>query len=296
MLACGTSGGGDDGDGEGTAAAQTIEANNLLATMNAQSAMLTAQAGGQEPPAPQATEPPAGETGLPTISASADTNCRQGPGVDYSELGYLMAGGTSSVHGKEPSGNWWYIQNPQKPGEYCWVWEGTTTVSGDTSGLPLVEPPPLPEPEKGPAQTEPPQKGPPPQEPPGENPPPPEVVNFNYEVSFSNIHLCGDYLYAFFEIRNTGNIPLKWHKVMNHRPDGGKFLGGTGGNGAFISHEQHCLSPSEPVLDPGYVAYIPGNIGKPPMSEPKVESTIKVCSEVEESGICQTKVLVFSPK
>ena len=103
---------------------------------------LVAQGGGDKPTsaAPQGTPP----VGLPTINATMDTNCRQGPSKDYPEVSFLLVGQQSTVHGKEPSGNWWYIEDPRKPGQFCWVWEGSTHVSGDTSGLPIVAAPPPP--------------------------------------------------------------------------------------------------------------------------------------------------------
>jgi hypothetical protein len=98
-----------------------------------------------EPPAPQATEPPV-QTGSPSISVSLDTNCRAGPSVEYEKLGYLLPGQTAVVLGRSDSGDWWYIENPRKPGENCWLWGEYATLQGDVAGIPPVEPPPPPEP------------------------------------------------------------------------------------------------------------------------------------------------------
>jgi hypothetical protein len=98
----------------------------------------------EDQPTPTDTLTP--ESTLPTISASVNTNCRYGPDRVFPVLGYLLTDQTSEVHGKDPYGYWWYIENPEKPGEYCWVWGETTQVEGDTSDVPIKEPPPTPSP------------------------------------------------------------------------------------------------------------------------------------------------------
>jgi hypothetical protein len=92
------------------------------------------------PPPPTATQIPAtlASTSAPVISAAVNTNCRQGPSTYYRIVGYLLVGDTSTVHGRDSSNYWWYIENPQHTGYYCWVWSESTTVTGDISGVPVV--------------------------------------------------------------------------------------------------------------------------------------------------------------
>jgi hypothetical protein len=99
----------------------------------------------EPPPAPQSTEPPV-QAGPPTISVSLDTNCRAGPSVEYEKLGFLLPGETAVVLGRSDSGDWWYIENPRKSGENCWLWGEYATLQGDVAGLPPVKPPPPPAP------------------------------------------------------------------------------------------------------------------------------------------------------
>ena len=74
----------------------------------------------EPPPASQSTEPPV-QVGSPTISVSIDTNCRAGPSVEYEKLGFLLPGEIAVVLGHSDSGDWWYIENPRKSGENCWL-------------------------------------------------------------------------------------------------------------------------------------------------------------------------------
>lgn len=78
------------------------------------------------------------------ISAEVNTNCRLGPSKAYRVDGYLMTNAESTVHGQDKGENWWYIANPTKDGEYCWVWRETTDVQGNADNMPVVTPPPLP--------------------------------------------------------------------------------------------------------------------------------------------------------
>jgi uncharacterized protein YgiM (DUF1202 family) len=77
----------------------------------------------------------------PKIVADQNTNCRVGPGTGYTIATVFMKGSESSVKGRNDAKNWWYIANPNSSSESCWVWEGSTTVVGDTSTLDVVEAP-----------------------------------------------------------------------------------------------------------------------------------------------------------
>ena len=150
---------GDTGDtsAAATIAAQaaqlTIQAQSAQLTTTAQSALYTQQAINVAPqePAPQHTQ----KSGEPfqgdrlKIIGLESTNCREGPLSDYEIVGALGQGESSIVHGTNADKSWWYIENLQRPGEYCWVWAATTQVSGDTNTLELVQPPPPPEPAVG---------------------------------------------------------------------------------------------------------------------------------------------------
>lgn len=111
-----------------------------------------AEQDGAPSPTVESAQEQAGE-GLPTISATVNTNCRYGPAPVFKVEGYLLVGDESKVHGQDPWGYWWYIENPDKPGGFCWVWRETTVVEGDTSNIPVVQPPPTPTPTMTPSPT-----------------------------------------------------------------------------------------------------------------------------------------------
>ena len=49
---------------------------------------------------------------MPMISVSVPTNCRSGPGKAYPIEGALLVGEVAQVLGDDPTGNYWYIPNP----------------------------------------------------------------------------------------------------------------------------------------------------------------------------------------
>jgi hypothetical protein len=185
------------------------------------------QPGGSDP---TATSPPQGGApaqadDLPTITAEQDTNCRAGPGQDYAVEGFLLLGQASQVHGREQSGNWWYIANPGKPGEFCWVWEGSTQVSGDPSGLPVVEAQPLPQAPAASTPTTTPYKAAPPAPPPEPPDDPPAVAPVEpqaaFKIRFVNIHACDDHYTMVIEAMNTGEVDfgtayLSWGSAITN--------------------------------------------------------------------------------
>ncbi|MBI3158206.1 MAG: hypothetical protein HYZ26_01230 [Chloroflexi bacterium] len=157
---CTLPGVGGEGD-DGTLA--TLQALQVQTTLEAIQ-RLTAEAAGQNPPAPSGgsgqtsvTDTPASEAsatpepsatstqGVPMISVSVDTNCRVGPGNVYDYKGALLVGEKAEVLARDPSSNYYYIPNPDGSGN-CWVWAQYATIEGDASALPVYTPPPTPTP------------------------------------------------------------------------------------------------------------------------------------------------------
>jgi uncharacterized protein YgiM (DUF1202 family) len=87
---------------------------------------------------------PTATLGSATITATMDTNCRAGTSTAFKALGFLTPADRVPVLGRSPDGFWWYIQNPDRPNDACWVWKQTTIVTGDVSTIPIVQPPPTP--------------------------------------------------------------------------------------------------------------------------------------------------------
>ncbi len=101
-------------------------------------------------PTATATEPLV--TAVPTIAPtpnvpmvtpnSVSVNCRSGPDVAYDAVSALMAGKSTEVTGRLEDSSWWYVQDPQNSGAFCWISANVVTLSGPTGGIPVVAPPP----------------------------------------------------------------------------------------------------------------------------------------------------------
>jgi len=270
-----------------TAAAGTVEAIGLQATVKAQEAQLTAIAetkvapppvptdtppqGQQGQPEPTATEgqpPPLPPTftptptnteqpptpGLPTITASIDTNCRTGPSSAYPRVGYLLVGQVSTVHGRNDAGNWWYIENPKSPGTYCWVWGETTTVVGDISQLVVITPPPLPA--------------------------------ASFTASFANMHDCGGVATLAFYVKNNGGLALASSSITIKDLSTNTFISGPeASNSPYVVSAGSCGSGHSP-LNPNESAYVLKGLGFTLAHGTKTRALITLCTEPNQSGDC----------
>jgi len=136
-------------------------------TMTSEDVLRTAQAIAQQtrsapsatpspPPAsPTPTVPPA--TATPSVTptpvfaaatARYNVSVRSGPGEEYPIVDLFLQGQQAEIIGRydlSPIGTW-YLVSRIGQGINGWVWSGATDVSGDLSAVPVLEPPPTPEP------------------------------------------------------------------------------------------------------------------------------------------------------
>jgi hypothetical protein len=199
------------------------------------------------------------------LRAIADTNCRSGPGPEYDVLGYLLAGEVVQVAGKNQQASWWYIQHPERPGEYCWVWGKTSELQGSSTGVPLVAAPPTPT-----SQTAP-----------------------NFYASFYGVVDCGTNLWAVFNVSNTGAVRFTSVEVEIVDTDNGKILRGLkeleppfkikacGDSLAFLEVQSAALVAVR------LTKVVPGHFAR---------ASIRLCSGEHLSGKCVQRGVKFSFK
>jgi hypothetical protein len=94
---------------------------------------------------PTETFTPTPET--PMVMVTVNTNCRIGPGAQYGLLGALLVGEKAEIVGVATSGPYVIIDNPDNPGELCWLWLEYAQITGEIDLAPLMTPPPTPTPE-----------------------------------------------------------------------------------------------------------------------------------------------------
>jgi len=258
---------------------QSITTAKIVATQEQQTAIAKATEATQEAIPPVSTqeipdvEPTSQEeqvNSTPTelsekliISANLNTNCREGPDTDYAIVGHLNRGQTSEVEGTNTYQTWWYIKNPENLEQYCWVWGDTTYVEGDISDLRVVTPPP---------------------------PPPPGP---NYDATFVGYSTCDEYIYAVFEIENTGATDLQSMSLLiinttkEHQLHFTSMM-----NRPFSSDRKACMR-NWGYMEPGDIAYIAGDIVTSGYLGDEAQAQIKLCENDSLKGRCVDNIVNF---
>lgn len=247
----------------------------LVLTANALSIQQTASSGQpafteEIPQVPEGTpseSSPAeteGTPSVPTISARENTNCRLGPSQAYDIVGYLLTNQESLVTGRNPESTWWYIENPGKPGAFCWVWGGTTSVQGDTNTLEVVEPPP-----------------------------PPESPEIAFGAAFSKVQLCDGASAAMIQVINTGQTPFESARINIQNLDTDVANTGTLFPNSPFAETASICPPGDTTLQPGEGAYV-GSVfsGMSPVTN-TYKATVTLCTEDNNLGDCIVQVLEF---
>jgi hypothetical protein len=158
FTGCTPSRGMDEGtSGDTSGATETALALDLLAASTiealqdedrtATSVAMTAQPTSTEPP-PTATMTitPSPTLEFVEVEVSVDTNCRAGPNVSFDYVGALLVGERTQVVARSNVPNYFIVNNPDRPGSTCWLWDRHANVFGDPLGLPMLEAPPTPTP------------------------------------------------------------------------------------------------------------------------------------------------------
>jgi uncharacterized protein YgiM (DUF1202 family) len=140
----------------GPAATPTISSEDVLRTAQAyaeQTRQAVTPTPTPTPVPPTATVPLATATPsatatstFPVVTAKYNVAVRSGPGEVYAAIDLFLQGQTGQVIGRyddTPIGTWWSMIRIGQ-GLNGWVWSGAVDLSGDVSGVPVLEPPPTP--------------------------------------------------------------------------------------------------------------------------------------------------------
>ena len=211
---------------------------------------------------------------VPQISVSVPTNCRNGPGKVYRMEGALLVGDTAQVYGRDPTGRYWYIRNPDSGSEYCWIWGEYATITGNTAFLPVYTPPPTPTPTLTPTPTF------------------TSTPSSDFEAAYSSLDTCVGW-WVEIKLQNTGSIPFKSMGITIKDTNTDIVIanyvdGFTDINGCLSSTSRDTLGPGKT-----YVVSAPAFSYDP--SGHKLRATVILCSDTGQSGTCVTKRINFTP-
>jgi hypothetical protein len=198
----------------------------------------------------------------PMITVSVDTNCRTGPGSIYQRVGMLLVGETAEVvgRGQNVDGEFWYIRNPDEGLEYCWVWGGYATVTGNT--LPLLF----------------------------MSPQPPPASSFT--ATYQKLEKCTVW-WLNFKLTNTSAGLFKSVSLILRDADTNTVANLQANN---FPHSIDCKTPeiTDSLISGGTVVVSSPPLGYNPTGH-NLNAKIKICTDADQKGICLTQELNFKP-
>jgi len=229
--------------------------------------------------AAKATEPVPTPTASPTIpptatqtstpepvflSVSAPTNCRIGPGNRYERAGTLLIEATAQVIAKSSTADFWYIVNPDRSDEYCWLWGKYASVAGDEQVLPVFTPPPSPTPSPA------------------------------FNMSLESFHSCGSTDYVVLKIHNPTQITyMTAQRTLLDTETGETLYGPALDRHPFAPRPRDCPPGHKNEIYPDRVAYIYIPL-KAWESGHGMRATIMICTQDYLGGDCWVQALNFT--
>lgn len=205
-----------------------------------------------EPSATATPEPPMAEV-------VRESNCRTGPGALYKLVATYQVGQMLEIAAKDLGGGYWFVKNPEKPEEQCYLLAQNIRISGDTAALPKFTPPPSP--------TAPPY----------------------FTLAFKKFDTCEGSEYAIFTVENVGSVPFRsaYIKVTNQKT--GKSVEHS--LNAFDLRVKCVLAKNIAPLDPGGTGYVYSPPFKWSGHADKLRAVIMICTEKNLKGACVTQTM-----
>ena len=268
---------------------QTMQAVAMDAQSTLQAAVPTA-APATDAPQPTDTPPPTAtleptQALLPTEALAADvtatvtpfpvapisgtlarittnTNCRTGPSTAFPIVFTAMEGTTLKVVSSSTDSNYVVVENPNSPGQTCWLWTQYVEFSGSLAGLPVATLPVLPTPE------------------------------MSFTLTFITVVECTNWSLAF-KIVNTGGTTLQSYKIVAQ--DLNEHTQQTTTRNDF--NERQACKDTEliPLLERNDTGFIYADDFTFDPSGHQMKATVTVCSNNDLSSKCWTQVVSFKP-
>ena len=216
-------------------------------------------------PTVTATETPLSEPSAtatpeaPMAEVVRETNCRVGPAGNYDLVSTYQAGQMLEIVAKDLGGGYWFVKNPEKPEEQCYLLAQNITITGDTLALPKFTPQPSP------------------------------TAAPYFKVDFKKFDTCEGEDFALFVLENTGSVPFRsaYIKVTDQKVNKSVEQA----LNAFDLRVGCVLAKNIAPLDPGATGYV----HTPPFTWAahghKLRAVIMICTEKNLKGTCVTQTV-----
>ena len=200
------------------------------------------------------------------VYASANTNCRIGPGTSFAAIYTVNEGEEVEAVAQGPFGQYWYIKHPDQPSTICAMWGKYATPSGPYEALPVWTPMPTPTQQQG----------------------------LDFTVSFYQLQCSGPY-FVMYRIDNVGTKTLEsWQSSAVDHTGGSNPQTNTLDNFVTINAACTWFANYQDDLTPGEAYYVPMVFNNNPNNH-KITTTIKICTEEGLGGKCKSKTITHKP-
>src|SRR5512138_132528 len=206
-------------------------------------------------PEPSATATPQ----PPMADVLRESNCRSGPGGLHELVAKYPVGQEVEIVARDLGGGYWFVRNPQKPEEQCYLLGQNIKITGETTALPQFTP--LPSPTA-----------------------PPDV-----KITFKKFDVCEGSNYALFVVENVGSVPFRsaYIRVTNRKLNQvvEQSLN------AFDMRVKCVLAKNIAPLNPGGTGYVASPKFTWSGRGQKLQAVIMICAEKDLKGACVTKTI-----
>ncbi len=210
-----------------------------------------------ETPAPEPSETATPE--VPKAEVVRETNCRVGPAGNYELVAKYPVGQILEIVAKDLGAGYWFVKNPEKPEEQCYLLEQNIKINGDTSALAKFTPPPSPT----------------------------SAPYFN--VSFKKFDTCKGDDFASFIVENTGSVPFRSAYVKVTDQKANKSV--EQALNAFDQFAGCVLAKNIAPLNAGGTGYVTSPSFNWVVNRDKLRAVIMLCTEKDLKGICVTQTI-----
>jgi hypothetical protein len=188
-----------------------------------------------------------------------ESNCRVGPGGIYELVATYQAGQLLEVVAKDLGGGYWFVKNPEKPEEQCYLLAQNITITGDTVALPKFTPRPSP------------------------------TAAPYFTVTFKKFDTCKSEDYALFVVVNAGSVPFRSVYIRVTDQKVGRSVEQS--LNAFDLRVGCVLAKNIAPLNPGETGYVASPPFKWSVAGHKLQAVIMACTEQNLKGTCVTQSL-----
>jgi len=183
-------------------------------------------------------------------------------------VGAILVGEVAEVYGRDPTGRYWYIRNPDSSSGFCWAWGEYATVTGNVTLLPVYTPPPTPTPTYTPTPSP------------------------NFEFVYTHLETCTEW-WPEFKLENTGSIPFRSIGITIRDTVTNVVFASY--NDGFVNYDGCNDSSIKDTLAIDRTRVISGPEFNYDPTGHKLRATITLCSDLDQNGTCVTKKITFTP-